>query len=374
VTESKALTDTDLKDPPRALVTPDDDDTPLAVAERRRADHNRHRVAIRVSALLTPGYVFMNAMAAIIASYGLLGDSPAVVIGAMIVALLLGPIMGVALALTDGDWALFRRSFLALAAGGVVVFAIALAVGFTHDLVPITDEIRARTAPNIFDLMIALAGGAAGAYATVSPRIATGFVGVAIATALVPPLASSALLLTRGEYSSSSGAALLAFTNVVAIQFAAAVVLWVRGYARDNDGDEVTTLQFLGRHLGSIAVLVGLGLLLAANLRTTLADRLYEGRVRYSLSQAMAALEGNQLYSMQMFVEDNRQVIRAELHGPVQPTVEQVVTMRDLIPPPPEGRSVDLRVRHVETRIITPDGYSLDPVDPPLSGPPVGEP
>lgn len=351
-----------------------DDDTPLAVAERRRADHNRHRVAIRLAALTTPGYLFMNAMAAVIASYGLLADSPAVVIGAMIVALLLGPIMGVALAITDGDWPLFRKSFLALLAGGVVVYAIAAAVGWLHPLVPITDEIRSRTAPNSFDLFIALAGGAAGAYATVSPRIAAGFVGVAIATALVPPLASSAILLTRGEYDASLGAALLALTNIVAIQFAAAVVLWVRGYARDNDGDDVTAFQFLRRHIGSIAVLVLLGLWLAANLRSTVTERVYENRVRATLSEALVDLEGSQVDSLQIFGLSDRMVIRAEIHGPIEPTVPQVARMADLLPAHPDGRPVDLRVRHVETRIITPRGLTLEGIDPPLFGPPFPEP
>lgn len=351
-----------------------DEDTPQAVAERRRADHNRHRVAIRFAALTTPGYLFMNAMAAVIASYGLLADSPAVVIGAMIVALLLGPIMGVALAITDGDWPLFRKSIGALVAGGIVVYAIAAAVGWLHPLVPITGEIRARTAPNSFDLFIALAGGAAGAYATVSPRIAAGFVGVAIATALVPPLASSAILLTRGEHDASLGAGMLALTNIVAIQFAAAVVLWVRGYARDNDGDEVSALQFLKRHLGSLVVLGLLGLWLAANLRSTVNERLYENRVRATLSEALVDLEGSQVESLQIFGQPDRVVIRAEIHGPREPSVPQVARMATLLPRHPDGRPVDLRVRHVETRIITPQGYNADPIDPPLSGPPFAEP
>ena len=88
-----------------------------------------------------------------------------------------------------------------------------------------------RTSPNFFELMIALAGGAAGAYASISPRLSVAFVGVAIATALVPPLASCGLLLARGDFDLAEGAFLLAVMNIVAIQSRASFVMWVSGIA-----------------------------------------------------------------------------------------------------------------------------------------------
>jgi uncharacterized hydrophobic protein (TIGR00271 family) len=124
----------------------------------------------------------MNALAATIASYGLFANSPAVVIGAMLVALLMGPIVGVSLALVDSDAGILLKSLLSLLSGVVGVLVTAFIIGAVHKDMPITSEIIARTAPNFLDLMIALAGGAAGAYATVSFRLSLALVGVAIAT------------------------------------------------------------------------------------------------------------------------------------------------------------------------------------------------
>ena len=90
--------------------------------------------------------------------------------------------------------------------------------------------------------MIALAGGAAGAYATVSPRLSVGLVGVAIATALVPPLSTCSICLARGETRLAFGGFLLFFANFVAIQFASSVVMFLHGYHKMSK-------QTLGRRL-----------------------------------------------------------------------------------------------------------------------------
>ena len=190
------------------------------------------RESIRKDATFNWAYLLMNVLAATIASYGLFANSPAVVIGAMIVAMLLGPIAGISLALVDSDMKFLLKSLSTLLGGTIGVIVTAFIVGTIHKDIPITNEIMARTAPNLLDLMIALAGGAAGAYATVSPRLSVVFVGVAIATALVPPLSSAGILFARGEVDLVLGALLLAFTNMVAIQFAFSVVLWFTGFRR----------------------------------------------------------------------------------------------------------------------------------------------
>ena len=111
----------------------------------------------------------MNALAAIVACYGLLENSVAVIIGAMIIALLMGPITGMALALVDGDQLLLRQALLAEAAGAALVLLLSFTIGKIHAEMTLGSEILGRTSPNVLDLIIALAGGAAGAYATISP-------------------------------------------------------------------------------------------------------------------------------------------------------------------------------------------------------------
>jgi uncharacterized hydrophobic protein (TIGR00271 family) len=136
------------------------------------------------------------------------------------------------LALVEGDHILLRRAVLDELVGAGVVFLTAAIIGFVNRDIPITNEIMSRTAPNLFDLMIALAGGAALAYALFTPSLGLSLVGVAIATALVPPLSSSALLLVRGQYALSGGAFLLFIGNVVAIEFSASIVLLFSIYTR----------------------------------------------------------------------------------------------------------------------------------------------
>ncbi|MGZ8239038.1 MAG: DUF389 domain-containing protein [Methylobacter sp.] len=141
----------------------------------------------------------MNALWAIIASYSLLADSAAGVIGAMLVAMLLSPIAGVSLSLVDGDNALLRQSLLSLCGGVGIVVVCAWIIGQLHPDIPAGKELLGRTHPNYLDLMIALAGGAVGAYAVITPRIVNAVVGVAIATALVPPLCSGLSLQRVGN-------------------------------------------------------------------------------------------------------------------------------------------------------------------------------
>jgi len=142
----------------------------------------------------------MNTLVTMIGCYGLFENSPAVVIGAMIVAMLLGPISGVALGLVERNNPLLRRALSTLVGGVSVVYGTAFLAGLVHSEFPLTGETYARTAPNLLDLLIALGGGAAGAYAMVSPRLSLATVGVAISTALVPALSSSAICVARGEY------------------------------------------------------------------------------------------------------------------------------------------------------------------------------
>jgi uncharacterized membrane protein len=113
-----------------------------------------------------------------------------------------------------------------------IVLSISVIVGMIHQDIPLGRAIISRTAPNIMDLVIALAGVAAGAYATISPRISESLVGVAIATALVPPLCVSGLMFARGETQLALGGLLLFFANLVAVQSAASIVFWLHGYYR----------------------------------------------------------------------------------------------------------------------------------------------
>lgn len=155
-----------------------------------------------------------------IAAFGIIGDSTAVVIGAMLVAPLMTPLMGTSLAMVMG-WP--RRAFMSggVALGGIL-FAIGLSVLFGWMYGPdistvANSQVASRIGPTVVDLAIAIAAGGAGAFALSRPDVSDSLPGVAVAIALVPPLAVVGLMISQAEWSAASGALLLFVTNLVAI-------------------------------------------------------------------------------------------------------------------------------------------------------------
>lgn len=174
-------------------------------------------------------YAFMVLMSAGIAILGLLLSSPAVIIGAMLVSPLMGPIIGLGFAIAVFDWAEVRKSVAALAAGALIAIAFAAAIVFLSPLTDRTPEIMARTRPSLFDLLVAVFSALAGGYATVRGRGET-IVGVAIATALMPPLAVVGFGLATADWPVFSGALALFVTNFVAIALSATVMAKFYGF------------------------------------------------------------------------------------------------------------------------------------------------
>jgi uncharacterized hydrophobic protein (TIGR00271 family) len=311
---------------------------------------------IREEASFSSAHLLMNALAATIASYGLFANSPAVVIGAMIVAMLLGPIVGVSLALVDSDAKILLKSLLSLLGGAAGVLATAFIIGAVHRDIPMTNEIMVRTAPNFLDLMIALAGGAAGAYATVSFRLSVALVGVAIATALVPPLASASILLARGEFSLALGALELAFVNLIAIQFSASVVLWLTGFRRVTRTSGQPIQKFLKQNLLSIVILVALGVSLSVNSRHAIAKQLFETKTRFVLQQEVNASLGSHMVVVRFEKVRGETIVRAVVRGPNPPSATQVAALESRLPSPPDGTTATLRIRFVQLIIIDRSG------------------
>jgi uncharacterized hydrophobic protein (TIGR00271 family) len=327
----------------------------VVVTKKQHRDSIREN--IRNGAVLSSPYMLMNVLAAIIATYGLFANSPAVVISAMIVAVLLGPIVGVSLALVDIDMKLLLKSLTSLLAGAIGVMFTAFIIGTIHKDLPITNEIMARTAPNLLDLMVALAGGAAGAYATVSPRLSIAVVGVAIAVALVPPLSATGILFARGKFTLAFGALVLIFTNMVAIQFASSVVLWLNGFRRRHRTSEQPWLVFAKGNVISIVILLALAVVFTTSLQRIVAKQLYESSVRFTLQEIIKDSLGSHLVAVQ-FDETvpGKNIIRAVMRGPNPPSAAQVAELEDKLPSPPHRKIVELRIRFVQTTIINKDG------------------
>ncbi len=171
-------------------------------------------------------------LAAVIASAGVIADSTATVIGAMIVAPLMTPIQGTMLATVLGDRANLIRSLLLVVAGAAAAMAIGYLVGtlvVTDVLADTNPQVAGRVTPGLIDLLAALGTGVVGSIALVRKDISDTLPGVAIAISLVPPLTVAGLALESGSIAQSLGAVLLFVTNVVAIIGTGIVVMSVYG-------------------------------------------------------------------------------------------------------------------------------------------------
>ncbi|MBW4331980.1 DUF389 domain-containing protein [Stakelama sp. CBK3Z-3] len=223
-------------------------------------DHVRVLDKVRGESGWSGRYMFMTLMSAGIAVLGLLLSSPAVVIGAMLISPLMGPIIGLGFGLATFDTAEIRASSIALAIGIVLAVFFTALVVLLSPLQNVTEEIAARTRPNLFDLMVAFFSALAGSYAMVRGREGT-IVGVAIATALMPPLAVMGYGLATLNWTVFGGSTLLFFTNLMTIALAAAVMARLYGFGSDLSPQHTVLQSVVG-----IAVFVALAIPLGISL------------------------------------------------------------------------------------------------------------
>ncbi|HMR65934.1 MAG TPA: DUF389 domain-containing protein [Anaerolineae bacterium] len=203
-------------------------------------------------------FFMMIGLATGIAALGLLLDSPAVIIGAMLVAPLMSAIIGIGLATIQADGRLMLLALQATARGVALAVGVGLVIGLL--LKPFsqpTSEILGRTAPNLFDLGVALVSGVAGAYAICRKNMSASLPGVAIAVALVPPLATVGIGLAWFEWFIARGAFILFLTNLAAITAASGFIFFLLGFRPRLERLGGTSI-FSG---GVIASMVMLGLM-----------------------------------------------------------------------------------------------------------------
>ncbi len=194
------------------------------------SDRTSAYVRIRRDARPDIDFYILIGLAAAIAALGMLANSSAVVIGAMLVAPLMSPIAGTGLAMVQGDVRFLRLSVGAVLRGSIIALVMGLLAGLIPIQDPITEEVLARTSPTLLDLGVALLSGMAVAYALTRSSATAALPGVAIAAALVPPLASAGITLANGYGQAGFGALLLYLTNFIAISVASAFVFLVLGF------------------------------------------------------------------------------------------------------------------------------------------------
>jgi uncharacterized hydrophobic protein (TIGR00271 family) len=218
---------------------------------------------------LSERYVLMCMLSAGIATLGLLQSSAAVVIGAMLISPLMSPIAKLGFSFAGFDAKRAQEAAFVLGMGALAGILIGLLLTWLSPIRNATPEILARTAPTLLDLVVAVLSGLAGGYATVHRRGETA-IGVAIATALMPPLATVGYSLGVARLDFAAGAGLLFLTNLAAIAFSFALVARLRGVARPLE-----RVEFKPVH---VALATGAFLALATPLALTLRQVTLESR------------------------------------------------------------------------------------------------
>ena len=222
-------------------------------------------------------FQFMLGLSTIIATLGLLSNSAAVIIGAMIVAPLMGPIVGMAYSIAMGNRRLLRRSSFTVVKGILLTIGVAWLVTSIIGLNTVDTEIMSRVKPTLIDFGIAMAAGAAGAFANTRRSISSAMPGVAIAVALVPPLSVVGIGLAQGEGDIAFGALLLFLTNLICIVFFGSLVFLFQSYGnieRAKKGLAMSTIfMFL---LGIPLTLSMRDLIITKNVRHEVEDFILE--------------------------------------------------------------------------------------------------
>lgn len=229
-------------------------------------------------------YYVMLAMSVLIASFGLLLDSAAVVIGAMIIAPLMQPIIGLGLGISMGNSRLTRLAIRTAGKGTLAALLLAMAVGWLAGGDGITAQLDSRGQPGVLDLLIALASGAAGAYASCRKGVAESVAGVAIAVALIPPLGTAGIGLAFGEWPLAMGASLLFVTNFVAIATSSALMFLWMGFKPEPGrfGGRAPLVRGVAA-LGVLVAVVAISLVLWTRAGNSRFERTVEEAVRIAV-------------------------------------------------------------------------------------------
>ena len=223
--------------------------------------------------ILGPNFFILLALATAIATFGLLSNSAATIIGAMIIAPLMIPIMSLAFSLVILDFRLVSyslvRLFLGIALTILIAFLATELIGFK---IP-GSEILARTEPTLLDLGVAISAGVAGAFAKIRRSVSDAIPGVAISVALVPPLCVVGIGLATSDFKFSIGAFILFLTNLVGIIISADIIFLWQSYGSWR------------KAIGSLSILVLSMIFISLPLHSSFQKMIAENRVRHALKQ-----------------------------------------------------------------------------------------
>jgi uncharacterized hydrophobic protein (TIGR00341 family) len=314
-------------------------------------------------------YVTMTLVSAIVGTAGLLLDSPATVVGSMVIAPLIGPALSAAVGTVVDDNELFVRG-VKLQVLGVVLTVVAATLFSlfvrTTGLVPPTLDPRSlgtvsrRLAPNVLSLAVALGAGVAGVV-SLTAGVATALVGVMIAVALIPPAAAIGIALAWGFPAAALGASVLTLVNLLSINLAALVVLWYLGYRPEAffrwEEARTATIKRFAVLVASVAVL---SLFLGAVTYSSYASATNEQEVRQAVEEVLGShgsatlieVEVEQTNDYLLFSETSRVIVT--VGTPANDRPPNLAGRLDRRIDDALGHDVAIQVRFVDTQTVPP--------------------
>lgn len=242
---------------------------------------------MRQAAQPTVDFFVLIILSAAIATVGLLQSSGAVIIGAMLVAPLMSPILAMGISIVHGNLSLLRVAAEATMKGIFLAIFVGVVVTLISPIIEPTVEITNRISPNILDLMIAIASGAAAAYAVSRKEVAAALPGVAIAVSLVPPLGVVGYGLGTSQLNIAAGALVLFLTNLTAIIFASVLTFLALGFYPKLVQQEQKTIRSRGFQI-TLASLIVISIILGLVTATTVRQFNRERRVESIFRELVA--------------------------------------------------------------------------------------
>ena len=311
-------------------------------------------------------FYILVTISTLIASFGLIANSTAVVIGAMLVAPLMTPIFGMSLALVRGETHLLLKAARAEIVGVVAAVSMAFVLGSLLGDIEPTPEMLSRTRPNLFDLLVAVLAGFAGAFALVNEKISPALPGVAIATAIVPPLANSGICLAMGEVRGGFGSFLLFFANFLSILIVASGTFVLSGMAKQY-GAQAKKIDFARRFGLPIVAFVLIAAFLGNSLVQIYQERWLNKTIESTMREATSQIPTTYLGYLHHYVEADTVHVMASVHSPSYLTPTQVTIMQNHLSER-IGRPAELIVHCVLSNNISALGSVNNVVVPKLDG------
>ncbi|WP_322743556.1 TIGR00341 family protein [Vasconcelosia minhoensis] len=282
-------------------------------------------------------YYTLLFLSGVISALGLLAGSAATIIGAMIVAPLMGPITGIAFAVSMNNRRLLKRSGMSLLTGAVLTVLTAYLICETLGLTTLNPEITARTRPTLIDLAIALAAGSAGAFAKTRRDVADALPGVAIAVALVPPLSVVGIGIAMSSRSVTVGSTLLFLTNLAGIILSGGLVFVWQQYGSLNRARRGL--------IASSLLLTILGIPLGLSLRKLVVEEQSRTQISHLVRDYMLTFQGTDIQSLSVESDPDRLIVDLAIAAPRDTFSESQIRQARQFLAAELDRPVELNVR-----------------------------